>query len=221
MITIAIPTCSFGRFDLLADMIDSINRGTYRSANIHIVIVVDGDPRLYEAVKKRNEKFGLPNVSIILNKKRSGWVFSVNRVLKEFESEFYIYASDDLIFPHDCIENAMITMQEHFPTGFGVVSLGKKTKCIFGLIGNEWVKHFPKREVFCPYYTHYGADAEHTDFCKKIGKFTYPPKRDSQVKHFRLNDETRIFARKSRTRDLILHRNRKERGRLWGENFDE
>lgn len=214
-ITIAIPTCSFGRYDLLVDMIDSIRKGINK--DVHIVIVVDGDPKLYEKI---NEQLKSPDISIVLNEKRSGWVFSVNRVLKEFESEYYIYASDDLIFPPDCIEEAMITMQQRFPDGYGVVSLGKKTKCIFGLIGDKWVKHFPKREVFCPYYIHYGADAEHTRFCQKTGKFAYSPNRDSQVKHYRLNDETRIFARKSRTRDITMRRSRELRGRLWGENFD-
>lgn len=214
-ITIAIPTCSFGRYDLLVNMIDSIRKGIYK--DVHIVIVVDGDPRLYEKISEWKKP---PGISVVLNKKRSGWVYSVNCVLKEFKSDYYIYASDDLIFPPDCIENAMITMQREFPDGYGVVSLGRKTKCIFGLIGNKWVNHFPKREVFCPYYIHYGADAEHTRFCQKIEKFTYPPKRDSQVKHYRLNDETRIFARSSRTRDLTMRRSRELRGRLWGENFD-
>ena len=217
-ITIIIPTVSFGRFSLLFKMIKSIHRGLYK--DFCIVIVIDGNRKLYETIGAKVEKLYSRSVSVILNKERRGWVFSTNRVLKEFNSPYYIYASDDLIFPSDCIENAMITMKERFPDGYGVVSLGRKVKAIFGLFGNKWVEHFPKREVFCPYYIHYSADREHTEFMKKIGKFAYSPKRDSQVKHFRLKVETCIISRSSRSRDLILRSERKKNNRLWGINFD-
>ena len=107
-ITIIIPTVSFGRFSLLFKMIKSIRRGFYR--DFHIVIVVDGNQKLYEAIGAKVEKLYSHGISVILNRERRGWVFSTNRVLKEFNSPYYIYASDDLIFPPDCIENAMITM---------------------------------------------------------------------------------------------------------------
>ena len=218
-ITIAIPIVSFDRFDLLFREIKSIQAGTYKG-DLPIVIVVDGDKKLYQAVGAKMIELSLRDCTVILNEKRSGWVFSTNRVFKEFKSDYYIYASDDLIFPPDCIERAVEAMKKHFPDGNGVVSLGKKTKCIFGLIGNKWVEHFPKREVFCPYYTHYGSDAEHTQYCQEEGRFAFARKRDSQVKHYRLNDTTRIFARRSREKDLMLHHDRQKRNRLWGRNFD-
>lgn len=217
--TIIIPTVSFDRFDLLFREIKSIQSGLYKG-DLHIVIIVDGDKKLYEAIGTKVEKMSSEDCVVILNEKRSGWVFSTNRGFKEFESEYYIYASDDLVFPPDCIECAMEAMEKHFPDGNGVVSLGKKTKCIFGLVGNKWVEHFPKREVFCPYYTHYGADAEHTQYAHETGRFAFASKRDSQVKHFRLNDRTRIYSRTSREKDLKLHHDRQKRERLWGTNFD-
>ncbi len=114
----------------------------------------------------------------------------------------------------------MITMKERFPDGYGVVSLGRRTKCIFGLVGRKWIEHFPDRQMLCPYYIHYGADAEHGHFAKEIGKFAYPPDRETQVLHYRLNDRTRVFSRKSRNKDRALHKNRLARGRTWGINFD-
>lgn len=212
-ITISIPTCSNGRIPLLIKTVESIQAGSYK--NVHPVIIADGNPRIF---KVANEK--LHNVSVVLNKERIGWVASTNRVLKEFDSSYYIYAADDLIFPSDCIESAMAMMLKCFANGYGVVTIGRKTKAIFGLFGHKWVEHFPNRQVFCPYYLHYGADHEHTLFCKKIGKFAYPPKRDSQVEHSRLNDETRILARRWRTKDLNLRKERKEKNLLWGESFE-
>lgn len=213
-IIISIPSCSSERLPLLIQSVESIQAGSYK--DVHPVIVADGNP---EIEKVANEK--LHHVSIIANKKRIGWVASTNHVLKSFTSEYYIYAADDLIYPSDCIELAVMTMRAHFSDGFGVVTLGRKTKAIFGLIGNKWVEHFPDRQVFCPYYLHYGADHEHTQFCKKIGKFAFPAKRDSQVEHFRLKDETCRIARSCyRTKDLHLRKRREERDLLWGENFD-
>ncbi len=214
IVTIAIPIVSFDRLHLLGEEIESIKLGIYQ--DVSIIVVVDGNADLYEAIQKK-----FPSLNgIILNEKRKGWVYSTNRVFIAFESDYYIYGSDDLIFPPDCIENAMATMREKFPDGYGVVTLGRRHKAIFGLIGNKWVEHFPARQVFCPYYTHYGADPEHSAFAHKIGKFAFPPDRESQVKHHRLNDGTRRFARTSRSKDLTLHKDRQARNRLWGVNFD-
>ncbi|MCK4824599.1 glycosyltransferase family 2 protein [bacterium] len=213
-ITIIIPSCSNERIPLLIQTVESIQAGSYK--NVHPVIVADGNSYVAEEANKR-----LHNGSVIMNKERVGWVVSTNRVLREFDSPYYIYAADDLIFPKNCIECAMATMRKHFPDGKGVVTLGRKPKAIFGLIGRQWVEHFPNRQVFCPYYLHYGADHEHTQFCKKIGKFAYPPNRDSQVKHFRLKDETCRIARSCyRTKDLALAKERKEKGLIWGISFD-
>ena len=212
-IIIAIPTCSSERIPLLIQTVKSIQAGSYK--NIHIVIVVDGNPHISEVVSKQ-----LHNITIISNEKRMDWVFSTNRVLKEFDSEYYIYASDDLIFPPDCIKNAMKAMQKYFPDGFGVISLGKKNKCIFGLFGNKWINHFPNREVFCPDYIHYCSDGELLRIVKKLKKFAFPPERESQVKHFRLNDETRRLARRIRARDREIWHKREEKGYLWGIDFN-
>ena len=215
-ITIAIPIVSFDRLGLLLKEIKSIEAGTYKDTCV--VIVVDGNRSLYEALKEKLPSF---KGSIVLNEKRRGWVASINRVFKEFDSEYYIYGSDDLVFPFKCIEDAMETMKENFPDGYGVVTLGRKHKAIFGLIGRKWVEHFPDRQVFCPFYTHYGADPEHTEFAIRVGKFAYPADRNSQVIHYRTNDKTRIYSRASRFKDLTLHQEREAKGRLWGITFDE
>ena len=214
-ITIIIPTVCFDRLEMLLEEVKSIEAGKYQ--DFHIVIIVDGNQKLYEELQRRLLPF---KGSIILNEKRRGWVASTNRIFKEFDSDYYIYASDDLVFPPDCIKNAMIMMKDRFPDGYGVITLGRKTKCIFGLIGRKWVEHFPGRQVLCPFYVHYGADAEHTAFAHKIEKFAFHPNRPSQVTHYRINDRTRIFSRSSRQKDLALWENRKAKGLIWGVSFE-
>lgn len=212
-ITIAIPTCSSERLPLLIQMVESIQAGTYK--DVHPVVVADGNPYIAKIANKK-----LHNVSIISNEKRKDWVFSINRVLKDFDSEYYIYAADDLIFPPDCIENAITTMKKRFSDGFGVVDLGKKYRGIFGLFGHKLADHFPNREVFCPDYVHYCSDGEFYHAVRKMKKYAFLPERENQVKHFRMNDETRILARRIRAEDREIWHEREEKGYLWGIDFN-
>lgn len=212
-IIIIIPTCSFSRIPLLIQTVESIQAGTYK--DVHPVIVADGNPDIQKVANKK-----LCHVSVILNKERMDWNFSINRVFKEFDAEYYIYAADDLTFPPDCIKNAMRTMRKRFPDGFGLVTISKKNRCPFGLIGRKFVEHFPSRQVFCPDFIHYGGDSELMRTVRELGIFAYPPERGSQVKHQRLKDETWIFAKRIRMRDQIMFHKRQEKGYQWGVDFN-
>lgn len=217
-VTIIIPTIFLERFEMLVGTIDSIQAGSYR--NIHIVVVSDGNLKLYEAVKTRNEWLKLSNITVLMNEKRIDWNASINRILKKVDSEYYIYASDDLIFPPDCVEHAVATMRRRFPDGFGVVSIGKKNSGAFGLFGRKWVDHFPGRQVMCPDLIHYGGDTELYRAANKLEKFAYPPERKSQVKHSRPKDDTWRLVRKVRGRDHALFSKREKIGYTWGVDFN-
>jgi len=212
-IIISIPTCSSERIPLLVKTVESIQAGSYK--NVHPVIVADGNPHIQGVANKR-----LHHVSVISNKERMDWVYSTNRVLREFDAEYYIYAADDLIFPPDCIECAMATMRERFPDGFGVVTIGRKTRCCFALIGRKFVEHFPRRQVFCPDLIHYRSDSELLRVVKKLNKFAFAPKRDSQVVHSRLKDETWILAKGVRAKDFLVFQRREKKGYMWGIDFN-
>ena len=212
-VTIIIPTCSSERIPMLIKTVESIQAGTYK--NVHPVIVADGNPRIEREAKEK-----LHNVSVISNKKRMDWVFSVNRVLKEWDSDYYIYASDDLIFPPDCIKYAMARMQKCFPDGFGVVSIGKKHRSAFGLFGRKLANHFPDHQVFCPDFIHYAGDSELHRTVTKLRKFTFILERESSVRHSRMKDETWRLARKVRDRDHAIRREREEKGYMWGVDFN-
>ena len=212
-VTVIIPTCSSERIPLLIQTVESIQAGSYK--DVYPVIVADGNPHIADVANKK-----LRHVSVISNEKREDWVFSINRVLKEFDSPYYIYASDDLIFPPDCIKHAMATMEKRFPDGFGVVTISKKNRCPFGLMGRKFVEHFPDHQVFCPELIHYGGDSELMRAVCKLSIFAYPPQRESQVKHSRLKDETWKLARRTRSRDRAIYHRRQEKGYLWGVDFN-
>jgi glycosyltransferase involved in cell wall biosynthesis len=212
-VTIIIPTCSSERIPTLIKTVESIQAGTYK--NIHPIIVADGNPRIEREAKEK-----LHSVSVISNRERKDWVFSINRVLKEWDSDYYIYASDDLIFPGGCIKYAMATMQERFPDGFGVVSIGKKGRAAFGLIGRKLVEHFPDRQVFCPDFIHYAGDSELMRTVSKLGIYAFPPQRESMVRHARMKDETWRLARSVKNRDHKIRQEREEKGYMWGVDFN-
>jgi len=179
------------------------------------VILADGNPKIESVAKEK-----LHHVTVISNKERRDWVFSVNRIFKEFDSDYYIFGSDDLTFRPDSIKYAMKKMQECFPDGFGVVALAKKRKCTFGLFGRKFADHFPDRQVFCPDYIHYASDSELMRCVRALDNYAYPPERTSMVLHARLIDETRRWARAVRTRDHIMRDERIEKGYLWGVDFN-
>lgn len=214
-VTIIIPTCSSERLPGLMRTIESIRAGTYK--NIHIVIIADGDPRIHDFVSKRFD-----DISVILNKERMEYVASFNMALKKFESEYYVYACDDIIFPPDCIEIAMMTMQQNFVTGNGVVSLHKAKKATIGLFGREWAERFPDRQAFCPDYMHYSADAEMSSVAQELGIFTSSHEdRKKRVRHVIIRyDKTWRLVEEVRLRDRDMKRKRREKGYKWGINFN-
>lgn len=211
-VTIAIPSCHSDRIPMLIQTIESIQAGTYK--DIEPVVIADGNPQICETVKKR-----FPTVTVISNEKRRDWVFSINRVLKEFESDYYVYAADDLIFPVGCIEHAVETMQKSFPDGFGVVGISKKHRCPFGLFGRKWADHFPDRQVFCPDFIHYAGDSELMRTIRHMDKFVFLPQREKSVLHFRERDSTWRLARAIRSRDHGIYHKREALGYKWGVDF--
>ncbi len=212
-VTIIIPTCSFSRFPLLVNTVETIQAGEYK--NVHPIIVADGNLQIEREAKEK-----LHHVTVISNEKRMDWVFSINRVLKEFDSDYYIFGSDDLTFRSGSIKYAMAKMQKCFPDGFGVIAIAKKNKCTFGLFGYKFADHFPDRQVFCPDYIHYASDSELMRCVRALDKYAYPPERTSMVLHVRLKDETWRFARAVKRRDHAIRDERQEKGYLWGVDFN-
>ena len=211
-VTIIIPTCSSERIPWLVHAVESLQVGTYK--NIHPVIIADGNQNIYDLAKRH-----FHHVTVTLNEKRKDWVASMNWAFREFDSDYYIYAADDLFFPPKCIEYAMIKMQQCFPDGSGLVGIGKKHKCAFGLLGRKFADHFPDRQVFCPDYIHYGSDAELWWTVNKLGKIALIAHRPSSVNHARMKDETWRIAEKVRARDQEIYCQREEMGLSWGVDF--
>ncbi|MCK4824598.1 hypothetical protein KA005_53090, partial [bacterium] len=148
-------------------------------------------------------------------------VASVNRVLKEFDSDYYVYAADDITFPFGCIASAVAIMEERFPDGFGLINLFRRDKAIFGLFGRKFADHFPERQVLCPDFIHYGADREITEVAIELGVYAPSVGRKNNVKHcLRVEDETWRLANAIAHKDPEMRRQRRKKAYKWGINFD-
>lgn len=215
-VTIAIPIVSLERLPLLLKAVESIRAQTYES--IYVVIVVDARPILYEIVKDRLEH---TDISVILNEKHTYWVGSVNRVWKEFDSDYYVYAADDITFPSKCIASAVAIMRARFSDGFGLVNLFRRNKATFGLFGRKFADHFPERQVLCPNFVHYGADREITEVAIELGVYAPFVGRENNIRHrLRVEDETWSLTNIIAHKDSKTRRQRREKGYKWGINFN-
>lgn len=216
-VTVAIPIVSHERLPLLSKAVKSLQAQTYK--DIHIVIIVDARPELYKVVKSQ---FASDSILVVMNEKHTYWVGSVNLVFEVFNSDYYVYAADDITFPPNCIMNAMLIMEHCFIDGFGLVNLFRKNKATFGLFGRKFAEHFPKCQVFCPDFIHYGADREITEVATELGVYDANSlTRQNQVKHqLKIEDETWREVEKIKGKDPETRRLRRKKGYKWGIDFN-
>lgn len=210
-VTILIST--YDRFELLRKCMKSIMDSDYK--DISIFVVVDGNKPLFDKLLGES-------VIMILNEKRMGYVFSMNRALREMEeADAVLYASDDLMFWPNCISNAVKAIKEYFPDTDGLVVLKqvqKESGAAFGLLGRKFINRFPNNMVFCPDYIHYGCDRELKKAARHLERIYQC--REAIVSHSRLHDNTYNLAQEVRGRDGETRRMRRKRRFCWGVNFE-
>lgn len=209
-IDILLPT--YDRFELLKKCIKSIMDGDYK--DISIFVIVDGNKKMIDGLK--NEP-----VEILFNPERLDYIISMNKAMKNIKDNAVLYASDDLIFSNNCISNAVKAMDEHFPTGDGLIALKqcqKESGAAFGLLGRNFINRFPDNMVFCPDYIHYGGDSELGRVAIAFGK-AYQC-REAIVTHSQLHDNTFNLAREVKIHDRQIYKKRRHKNLLWGRTFE-
>lgn len=212
-VNVCIPT--FDRFDLIRQTIRSILGGNYRP--ISITIIVDaGLKAYYDRLWKYYKIKPFANVKLIFNEKRLGWPRSTNRIFRETDHDYYLYASDDLIFRPDTITKLMADMNKHFPDGDGVIgitqNLGKFCPAAFGLVGRKWINRFPNRQMMYPKYIHFCSDSELWRYSRSIKRF-YLSK--ATVHHNRPFDNCKKLAQTTLTRDRRIWFPRRDAEKFW------
>lgn len=212
-VNVVIPTLD--RFGLIRKTINSIAAGKYKKFSITIIVDDNREPYFKRLKNYYCEKPNL-KIDIKLNRRRLGWPNSLNRVFKETDSDFYFYASDDLMFKPNTIERAMLDMNRFFPGGDGVIGitqqLGKFCPAAFGLIGRRFVNRFPERSVFYPRYVHFCGDSELWRYSRKIKRFHLSK---AAVHHMRPFDSCKKLAQTTLSRDRKIWFPRRDSGQFW------
>ena len=212
LVTVCIPTID--RFDLIRKTIESICGNNY--LRLSMMIIVDDNRQQY--FKKLVKYYQLANLPIEfkLNKKRLGWPRSLNRIFAETDYDYYLYASDDLIFQTNTITKAMADMKRLFPDGDGVIGLtqqlGKFCPAAFGLVGRKWVNRFPKRQMMYPKYIHFCSDSELWRYSRKIKRFHLSK---ATVHHNRPFDNCKKLAQTTLASDRRIWFPRRDSGKFW------
>ena len=206
-VDIIIPTLD--REELLKETIKSILASTYKK--IGVTVVVDGNFKMARALA------GWP-VRIILNAVRQDWVASMNKAIAMTHDSAVLYASDDLVFDKYCIERAVSKMPEDQDALVAISQDVKGCRTAFGLLGRKFIERFPEGQIFCPDYIHFCSDFEIGVYAARINKLIICP--EAKVQHLRRHDSTHQEAKKVEKRDLKIKDERKNRGYLWGLNFE-
>ena len=192
--------------------IKSIVDGNYKDTSIFVI--VDGNKEIIDGLK------GEP-IEILFNPERMDYIISMNKAMKRTKGDAVIYASDDLIFHHYCISNAVKAMKEHFPDTDGLIALkqvNKESGTAFGLLGRKFINRFPDSAVFCPDYIHYASDTELGRMAKRFGLLHQC--REAMIGHSKLHDNTYMLAREVKYHDKRIWSRRKKKRFLWGLNFE-
>lgn len=203
---------TYDRLELLKRCIKSIVESDYK--NISILIIVDGNKKMIDGLKDEP-------VEILFNPERMDYIISMNEAMKHTKDGAIIYASDDLIFRHDCISNAVKAMKRYFPDTDGLITLKQSHKEggeAFGLLGRKFIDRFPDNAIFCPDYIHYGGDSELGRVAGYFGRLHQC--REAIVDHSRSHDNTFILARKVKAHDTQIYKRRRNKKLLWGKSFE-
>lgn len=192
--------------------------------NLRINIICDAD-KITAKYYMDNGLFSSERFKVFLIPHHSGAVACRNYVIPKCE-DGVLYATDDIIFESNSIENAFNIFNKKFPdddgvVGFIITKVSNYHPTGVALVGKKFIDRYPGRQLFYPGYFHFSCQ-EILWHSEKLGKF-YQEK-TSIVQHFHPDfhrqemDDTHREARIHRKRDHDLIKLRQQKGLIWGFN---
>lgn len=187
-----------------------------------IVLVCDGDEKTFEHFKNYRRDITIRLVPIHM-----GSVFCRNVIIKD-SIDGVLYATDDITFSESSIQKAFELFNNTFPDDDGVVGFKQNRSskdCPTGvaLVGKEFIKRYPKRNMFYPKYYHFCAQ-EVSRLCEKLEKNVFVTSNDLLITHYHPAyikeemDQTHRDARVHRAEDRALSSARRKSGEIWGDS---
>lgn len=226
-IDIVIPT--YKRLNQLVNCIDSVILSMLISIEhefkIHVFFSDDAEFELIRSRLHDNDHV----VCHLLDKEYRAPVFW-NDYLLTMKADALAYINDDVKLDYKALRHAVGVLENEGTdsvVGFFQENAGDDQgicKAAFGLIGSTFADRFPERQVFCPDYYALGLDRELFNFAESVGRFFYCE--EAKIFHYHpaftgeIPDETHHHNRRNIGHDVEVKALRKERGLLWGKNFE-
>ncbi len=150
-----------------------------------------------------------------------------NDFLLLMDADVGIYLSDHCTMDKNCLKELKKVFEEKFPDYDGVVGmrisdLPSQVEAAFSGFGRKFADRFPNRQVWCRDYKAFYVDEELGIFAKSIGKFHFSETATVTYNFPFLRmqlDATSKWTRRNKQRDIVVNKERKNRGLLWGRDF--
>ena len=212
-VDIVIPTRN--RLKTLLDTIDSIPQEDW----IRIKVVCDGDRDTFRFLRKKLRG----RVEPFLIESHSGAVTCRNHVTAGCE-DGVLYGTDDIVFAPNVIEQARIDFNNLILDDDGVLGFVQEPYRFHptgvGLVGQTFLRRYPMKWLFCPYYYHFACQEIHW-LATKLGKFYQS--QEALVYHYTPTrepdkiDRTHTEARRYKDYDTRIKKVRRQLGVIWGD----
>ena len=191
-----------------------------------VKVIVDGEEVTLNRFGEDLESFWKDrDIAVFHEKKHRGIVYCRNSIIRMCD-DGVLYATDDIIFQPNSIDNALRAFNEHFPDDDGIVGFvqtGNKKyhPSAVGLVGQKFLQRYPDKQLFCPSYFHFACQeiywlaSKHGIFYQEVtagvhhlNPFIYKEELD----------QTHKDARLYKDKDTAVRQERKARGLIWGDN---
>ena len=185
---------------------------------LEVWVICDGDPFTYTWLQSGV----FPCVTRVeLLASQSGAVHARNFLSADVDDGL-LYATDDIVFLPNAIDNALQAFNKCFSDDDGVVGFKQNQPhhlAGVALVGQRFLQRYPRKQLFYPGYFHFA--------CQEIYWLSLSLKRwhyeeEALINHFHPSsnhtymDQTHTDARIHRERDHQLITSRQSRGEVWG-----
>jgi len=209
------------RYEKLKKMLKSIPDEPY----IETMIICDGEDNTLDKVLEEAEIMEKLNIGMLYaDRNHKGAVFCRNYAIQYCEDGI-LYATDDMTFEPNAVENAFNAFNRKFPDDDGVVGFIQIPDNFHptgvALVGQKFLQRYPNKKLFWPGYYHFACQEVYW-LASKLGKFHQ--EKTAVIRHYHPDffknemDETHREARIHRQKDHDLIMKRMAKGLIWGES---
>lgn len=146
-----------------------------KNKTVLVILPTIREKKALEIAKTIKDRANYPcDVLVVLDKKKTGWVATLNATVKKYKYDYYVYAADDVFPGKRWLEIAMNTAKIK---NAGLVALngGKWFGALadFGLVERKFMlSNYGGDMLYSGYKSHYG-DVELTILAKAKDKYAY------------------------------------------------